>query len=157
MSLFLNQSSLPSNNPSQNTDAIKRNINNSVSNLEKAFDDIYYKNDMAVKWSDTYNKAVFNGNRYVSTQVHNEKLLGNTISQQTVEMDTKNRMIQFTEADLKFNQNIVYILYILMIGISMSVLIMIGVMIYDKKRGASPLTSVTASSPFSYFKTGGKK
>jgi hypothetical protein len=157
MSLFLNQSSLPSNNPSPNTDSIKRNITNSVSNLEKAFDDIYYKNDMAVKWSDTYNKAVFNGNRYISTQVHTEKLLGNAISQQTVEMDTKNRMIQFTEADLKFNQNIVYILYILMIGISMSVLIMIGVMIYDKKRGASPLTSVTTSSPLSYFKTGGKK
>jgi hypothetical protein len=157
MSLFLNQSSFPANNSSPNTDTIKRNVNNSVSNLEKAFDDIYYKNDMAVKWSDTYNKAVFNGNRYITTQVHTEKLLGNTISNQTVEMDTKNRMIQFTEADLKFNQNIVYILYILMIGISMAVLVMIGVMIYDKKKGVSTFSTVTTSSPLSYFKTGGKK
>jgi uncharacterized membrane protein len=72
-------------------------------------------------------------------------------------MDTKNRMIQFTEADLKFNQNIVYILYILMIGISMAVLVMIGVMIYDKKKGVSTFSTVTTSSPLSYFKTGGKK
>lgn len=157
MSLLFNQSSLPSNNPSPNTDTIKRNVTNSVSNLEKAFDDIYYKNDMAVKWSDTYNKAVFNGNRYITTQVHTDKLLGNAINTQTVEMDTKNRMIQFTENDLKFNQNIVYVLYVLMITISLAVLIMIGVMIYDKKRGVSSMSTITTSSPFSYFKTGGKK
>jgi hypothetical protein len=135
--------SLPSNINTVKIDDIKKRFNSEVDRLDTQYKTVTDKLNLTNNLSKMYNKAVFNGDRLYSTQLFTKQILSDKLSEQLDEMDTKQRMIQYTESDLLFNQNIVKTLYILMIGISIAVVIMMILYFsgFFSNLGSQPITS----------------
>jgi uncharacterized membrane protein SpoIIM required for sporulation len=96
-----------------------------------------------------YKKSINGKDLLYSSQLFTKEVLGNTLSDQLDELDTKKRMIQYSEADLTFNQNLIKIMYILTIIVTISVLIVGILYIKGYFVGSTTTTTETTTNTFS--------
>ena len=107
----------------------------------------YFSNSM-----DKYKTLVSNINNInlntdkLNSFLEKNNTLENKLEEQIGELDTKNRRIQLTEKDISFNQEIIRILYIILIGLSIIVVLYGILFIYRTFRPSSSISSSTTST-----------
>jgi hypothetical protein len=101
-------------------------------------------NDM----NERTNRALVTGQKLLRNVSLKNGDLSNDIKKQIGDLDTKDRKIELTETDIKLNQNIIEILYTILIGVAISIVIMIVsyFMKWDNGISQSSVTSSTSNS-----------
>jgi glutamate mutase epsilon subunit len=94
------------------------------------------------------NRALVTGQKLLRNVSLKNGDLSNDIKKQIGDLDTKDRKIELTETDIKLNQNIIEILYTILIGVAISIVIMIVsyFMKWDNGISQSSVTSSTSNS-----------
>lgn len=107
----------------------------------------YFSNSM-----DKYKTLVSNINNInlntdkLNSFLEKNNTLENKLQEQVGELDTKNRRIQLTEKDISFNQEIIRILYIILIGLSIIVVLYGILFIYRTYKPSSTSSSTSSTS-----------
>jgi hypothetical protein len=114
----------------------------------------YFSNSM-----DKYKTLVSNINNInlntdkLNSFLEKNNTLENKLDEQIGELDTKNRRIQLTEKDISFNQEIIRILYIILIGLSIIVVLYGLLFIYRTYKPSSSISSSSTSTSTSSIST----
>jgi hypothetical protein len=138
--------SFPENKEGGSVDAVKQSFKSVFNQLNNNFNSKLNEYRRINDMNERTNRALVTGQKLLRNVSLKNGELNNDIKKQIGDLDTKERKIELTEMDIKLNQNIIQILYIILIGVAISIILMI--VSYFMKWGGeiSSPTSVTSSS-----------
>jgi hypothetical protein len=142
--------SIPDNVNANSSDEIKNKMKGALNALEDRYNSERDKLDLSTDVNKLYNQALFNNNKLSSTQLFTKQVLSNTLAEQLDEIDTKHRMIQYTEADLSINQDLVKTMYILLF-IILGALVLAFILSYTGYLNSGTTTSSSSFGLSSLF------
>jgi hypothetical protein len=137
--------SLPVNTERPSIAQVKGVYNNVFNNLTNNFNQTLASYRQISALNDKTTQALSTGQKLLRNVSLRNGELSNEIKDQVGILDTKYRKLELTEEDINLNQNIIKTLYILLIGIAISIIIMIVSFFMKLGNGTSSLTTTSSS------------
>ena len=137
--------SFPENKEGRSVNEVKQTFKSVFNQLNNSFNTKLSEYRRINDMNERTNRALVTGQKLLRNVSLKNGDLSNDIKKQIGDLDTKERKIELTEMDIKLNQNIIEILYTILIGVAISIILMI-ISYFMKWNNGSSSSSISSTS-----------
>jgi hypothetical protein len=138
--------SFPENREGRNVNDVKNMYKRVFNNLQTSFNRNLDDYRRVSTLNDKTTKALSSTQQLLRNVSFRSGELSNEITDQIGIIDTKNRKLELVEEDISLNQNIIKTLYILLIGVAISIVIILISVVMKWGNGSNSVSTVSSMS-----------